>query len=237
MANIGSWNKNAPLGSEPVRSGDDLMRSHWSVLQGALEDEHYFTDGSSASAGQHKRGSARVHVGTSSQVSTVADDGRLMWTVDDERLHVLSSTSTVALPSLSHANTWSAPQSFASTLSVGGHLSANSGVSVAGGLNADFLSLNSTTPITGIIVEEVTWSTGTIAAGTQWQTQIVPSLITQGDILLPPADVAAAIHTGARLTATPVGPMGVYLMLSVRTGDPAWSAQTINISLVALRTS
>lgn len=100
MADFSTWNKDVPSGASLGRDIDNTMRSDKSILEAALNDEHYFESASSLSAGEHRRGSARVYVGTASQVSTVGDDGRLMFATDENALYVLSSTSTVKIQSV-----------------------------------------------------------------------------------------------------------------------------------------
>lgn len=127
MANASAWNSNLPSGTSRIRDSDDQIRSDKSILAATLETEHYFSS-SSLSAGIHKPGSARVHVGTLSQVSTVADSGRLMFTTDRPALHYLSSASTVSLEALFATNgststslsTVARPTNFSSGLSRGG---------------------------------------------------------------------------------------------------------------------
>lgn len=95
MADLSNWTRAHPSGTSLARDFDDLYRSDKSLTEAAWKEEHYWKDGSAASGGGHKRGSARVHVGAASAVSTVADDGRLMWATDQNRLFYLSSASTL----------------------------------------------------------------------------------------------------------------------------------------------
>lgn len=105
MANASGFNKDQPSGSSRLRDSDDVLRSDKSIVKATLEQEHYFNESaSSTSAGIHKRGSARVHVGTASQVSTVGDDGRLMWATDTNALFYLSSASTIELTRSGHSH-------------------------------------------------------------------------------------------------------------------------------------
>lgn len=107
MANIGSWDKSQPSGASLVSDGDDLLRSHWSTLDAAWKEEHFF---SGASTGIHKKGSGKAHVGTRSQVSSSGadDDGRIMWATDTNSLHLLgnSSHSTLVLGRNLGAKMW-----------------------------------------------------------------------------------------------------------------------------------
>jgi len=97
MGAIGSWSSVVPSGDSQLRLGDDTLRSHWSTLEATLEEEHYFTDASGISTGQHKPGSMRPHVGTVSQVSTANDSGRLMFDSDTSRLWYVGSEDTFPL--------------------------------------------------------------------------------------------------------------------------------------------
>lgn len=120
MGNIASWSSVIPSGTSQLRDFDDLYRSDKSVLESGIDTEHYFDNGSAASVGVHRLGSARVHVGAQSAVSTTGDSGRLMWTTDWEQMYVLSSVSSVALPSLRTANTWVGRQSFSTGITLTG---------------------------------------------------------------------------------------------------------------------
>lgn len=98
MANISAFSKSIPSGTSRIRDGDDIIRSDKSILQAALNEEHYFdpqNSASSASGGIHRKGSARIYTGTRSQVSggSADADGRLMWATDTESLHLLTSSS------------------------------------------------------------------------------------------------------------------------------------------------
>lgn len=84
-----------PSGTSLQRDFDDLYRADKIILGDALNTEHFYESASSLSAGQHKLGSARVHVGLASAVSTTADSGRLMFATDQGDLYYLSSTSSV----------------------------------------------------------------------------------------------------------------------------------------------
>lgn len=94
MSGIGSWSLDVPSSTSQIRHFPELYRSDKSVLQSGISTEHYF---SGNSVGQHRPGSARIFTGPSSQVSTVADSGRLMLDTTTNTLFVLSSTSTVAI--------------------------------------------------------------------------------------------------------------------------------------------
>lgn len=97
MSNITiGWNNSTPTDSDLVGQGDDVIRSVKSNVQGMLDAEHFFPSGGGA-AGAHRRGSARVFVGTSSQVSSADTDGRLMWNTSTNQLNYLNSSSSVIL--------------------------------------------------------------------------------------------------------------------------------------------
>ena len=100
MAAITSgYSKNQPSGSSSIRDGDDMLRSDKSILEAALNDEHYFTpqtSASSASGGIHRKGSARVFTGTRASLATPSSadsDGRLYYATDTESLHIIQTSS------------------------------------------------------------------------------------------------------------------------------------------------
>lgn len=88
-ASIG-WNNNSPTNSDLVGSGDDEFRSLRSNLQGALDSEHDFPSTGGSTAGAHRLGSARIHVGTASQVSSGDTAGRLMLNTNDYSIWALT---------------------------------------------------------------------------------------------------------------------------------------------------
>lgn len=94
MADASSWNSTIPSGSSEIRKGDDLLRSHWSILEATLEEEHFFAaDNSGASAGIHRPGSSRISYGNG-PAPTTSDEGRLFYDVDDDQLVVQGSSAT-----------------------------------------------------------------------------------------------------------------------------------------------
>ena len=99
MSLISNWNKDLPSGDSDARIGDDLLREHWTVLEAAWEEEHYFTDASGVSTGEHKPGSMRPFIGTYSQVSStnVTDEGRLLFDSDTSRYWYVGSDKTFPL--------------------------------------------------------------------------------------------------------------------------------------------
>lgn len=88
-ASIG-WNNNSPANTDLVGSGDDEIRSIRTNLQGALDSEHDFPATGGSTAGVHRLGSARVHVGTASQVSSGDTSGRLMLNTNDYTMWALT---------------------------------------------------------------------------------------------------------------------------------------------------
>lgn len=88
-ASIG-WNNNSPANSDLVGSGDDEIRSIRSNLQGALDSEHDFPATGGSTAGAHRLGSARIHVGNASQVSSGDTSGRLMLNTNDYSVWALT---------------------------------------------------------------------------------------------------------------------------------------------------
>lgn len=97
MSNITiGWNNSTPTDSDLVGQGDDVIRSVKSNVQGMLDAEHFFPSVGGA-AGAHRRGSARVFVGPSSQVSSADTDGRLMWNSTTSQLNYLSSNTSIVI--------------------------------------------------------------------------------------------------------------------------------------------
>lgn len=82
-----------PTATDLVGQGDDAIRSLKSNLQGALDAEHLWPVAGGLS-GVHRKGSARVFVGPSSQVSSADTDGRLMFNSTLSRLVYLDSASS-----------------------------------------------------------------------------------------------------------------------------------------------
>jgi hypothetical protein len=94
MSNITiGWSNTVPAANDLVGLGDDAIRSLKSNVQGALDAEHFFPSAGGA-AGAHRAGSARVFVGTASQVSSADTSGRLMWNSTDSTLHYVGSEGT-----------------------------------------------------------------------------------------------------------------------------------------------
>lgn len=101
--NLSSWNSAVPSGTSSIRHGDDDIRSHKSIVQSVINDEHYFdqASASSASGGVHKLGSARIFMNATRAsivtASSADSNGRLTYAADLGSLHVhgASSTSTV----------------------------------------------------------------------------------------------------------------------------------------------
>lgn len=94
MSNVTiGWNNATPTDSDLVGQGDDVIRSIKSNVQAALDAEHFFPSAGGA-AGAHRRGSARIYVGPSSEVSSADTDGRMMFNTSTNQLNYLSSTSS-----------------------------------------------------------------------------------------------------------------------------------------------
>ena len=97
MANISDWSKDVPSSTSSVSETDDLLRSHWSILESAIEEEHFFKENSGISTGVHKLGSGKVHVGPYSHVSSANDPSRLMIDSDYSRFWYVGSEDTIEL--------------------------------------------------------------------------------------------------------------------------------------------
>jgi hypothetical protein len=93
MASNVGWNKNFPSGTSSVALGDEEFRSIKSFMQAWWEEEHYATDGSENSAGEHKVGSARGYVGLASQLSNPRK-GALFFATDEQKIYVAESDTT-----------------------------------------------------------------------------------------------------------------------------------------------
>lgn len=97
--NTSGFSKSQPSGDSSIRDGDDLLRSDKSIIENALNDEHYFTpqtSASSASGGLHRQGSARVFMTARSSVATPASAdsvGKLAVCTDTGALLVFNSSS------------------------------------------------------------------------------------------------------------------------------------------------
>ena len=121
MANFDGFDLTVPSNTSSAALGDDEFRSVKSYLQNWFEQEHYATDGSSASAGVHKAGSARIY--TQSAAPTAVNIGELWHDPDDDGLYVAEAAGTgnwqvvTNSISLGVANTWSALQTFTSATS------------------------------------------------------------------------------------------------------------------------
>lgn len=143
MANASTWTRGHPSGASLLRDFDDLYRSDKSILEASLLEEHYWQDGSTASAGRHKLGSARIYSGASSEVSATGEKGRLMWDETNTQLVALHAATTTRLPGLAAANTWSGAQTFSaqitSTLATGTAPFAITSTTLVANLNADLL--------------------------------------------------------------------------------------------------
>lgn len=96
MASNSGWTTGLPSGQSKVSTTDEEFRSFKSFVQAWLEEEHYVTQGSAASAGILKKGGGRAFVGPSSQLSnpTADNDGRFFWATDIETLFVAQASSS-----------------------------------------------------------------------------------------------------------------------------------------------
>ena len=94
MGRIADWSKSLPSSTSSVSETDDLLRSHWSILESAIEEEHFFKESSGISTGVHKLGSGRPYYGTYSQVSSAKDRARFMVDSDYSRFWYVGSDAT-----------------------------------------------------------------------------------------------------------------------------------------------
>ena len=95
-----AWDSTTPTATDLVGQGDDVIRSLKSNMQGALDAEHLWPSAGGYS-GLHRKGSARVFVGTSSQVSSADTDGRLMFNSTLSHLVYLDSARSVIVGGVS----------------------------------------------------------------------------------------------------------------------------------------
>ena len=154
MGRIADWSKSLPSSTSSVSETDDLLRSHWSILESAVEEEHFFKENSGISTGVHKLGSGRPHLGTYSQVSTASDLGRIMIDSDYSRFWYVGSDDTIELGGSQAGNVAGVVEGIS-----GGVLVFNSGRSTIGddtspGFTADIA------PSTGIV--NFQWSAATV---------------------------------------------------------------------------
>ncbi len=122
MANFDGFSVTVPSGTSAVSDGDNDMRSTKSYMKEWWEQEHYATDGSSASAGVHKEGSARAW--SQSAAPTAVNIGQLWHDSDDDAFYVAEAAGTgswtqiSASVTLSSVNTWTALNNFSSNITV-----------------------------------------------------------------------------------------------------------------------
>lgn len=122
MASNVSWDESVPSGTSSIAQGDDDIRSLKSFMRSWISQEHYTTDGSTTSAGEHKKGSARAFQLPLSQISGVANrSGQLSHDTTNNYLWVGSgsSISNIAGAGVNSVNTWTARQAFTAGITVG----------------------------------------------------------------------------------------------------------------------
>lgn len=95
MATIG-WDESVPSDTESAGLGDDRIRSLKTSLRQGLDDEHDWPS-AGGDAGKHRRGSAKVYVGSQSAVSSSGTDGKLMHASDTSRLFGVGSGGTTLI--------------------------------------------------------------------------------------------------------------------------------------------
>lgn len=115
MASNSGWDKTVPSGTSLINVGDDDIRSFKSSMEAWWEEEHYATDGSANSAGEHKLGAARAYVGDNSQLSNPVT-GRVFLNTDDNAIWGALSTATwtrvASSVHLDSIQTWTEQQNF-----------------------------------------------------------------------------------------------------------------------------
>ncbi len=94
MVSISNWSADQPSGSSSIRVSSPQIRSHWSILEAALKQEHNF---SAASTGIHLPGAGRIFFGARSSLVTPASAdsaGRLFLATDTGALIYLNASSS-----------------------------------------------------------------------------------------------------------------------------------------------
>jgi hypothetical protein len=121
MATNSGWTTSTPSGTSSIALGDDEIRSFKSYVEKWFEDEHYLTDGSTNSAGEHKLGSARVYMATSASHLSSPENGRLLHLSTSNALYVGSSSSWSIIAGVNEAsrNTFTAQQNFHANAKIG----------------------------------------------------------------------------------------------------------------------
>lgn len=132
MADASTWTRAHPSGSSQLRDFDDLYRSDKSIFEASFLEEHYWKDGSAASAGRHKLGSARWFSGASSAVSATGEDGRAMWDTTNLQLVALHASTSTRIPSLASNNTWAGTQTFSAAVTCSSTLAVTGKAAVGG---------------------------------------------------------------------------------------------------------
>jgi hypothetical protein len=131
MASTTSWDETVPSGTSSIAQGDDDIRSLKSFMRSWISQEHYTTDGSTTSAGEHKLGSARAFSLPLSQISGVANRrGQISHDTTNNYLWVGSGSSISQILGLNEAsrNTFTAQQNFHANAKIGTGGSAISSV-------------------------------------------------------------------------------------------------------------
>ena len=128
MASTTSWDESVPSGTSSIAQGDDDIRSLKSFVRSWISQEHYTTDGSATSAGEHKLGSARAFQLPLSQISGVANrTGQISHDTTNNYLWVGSgsSISQIAGAAVGSVNTWTARQAFTGNVRIGSATTSN----------------------------------------------------------------------------------------------------------------
>jgi hypothetical protein len=118
------WNEGSPAAGDTVASGPGAINSIQSNIRTGLASEHVWPS-STGPAGAHLLGSARVFVGTTSQVSSADTAGRLMFASDTSHLWYVGSDGTVDVTAggpTALQSTVSGGQGGGSILSAGYHM-------------------------------------------------------------------------------------------------------------------
>jgi hypothetical protein len=151
MAQIGgvslTWDENSPSNEETAGLGDDRIRSLISTIRTGLDAEHVWNSAGGTGMGAHVLGSARVFVGTQSQVSSVGTDGRLMWASDSSRLFHVGSGGTALLggPTMLSVGSLPGSQRYMWQMEMGTGITNSSGSTIVTIHNSGFSGIPFTT--------------------------------------------------------------------------------------------
>ena len=160
------WDESDPANSKNLGLGAGDIRSMKTNLSGALGAEHVFPT-AGGTAGAHAKGSAVVHYGTASAVSSSDTEGRLMITSDTSQLFHVASAVTMRLGGRYvpfTATTFAGGSSATVTPSVGQRVMLEYGTGImptSGATNYDTQHTFATSGGLPMVFTELMWSSST----------------------------------------------------------------------------